>query len=288
MKAQLEAIPAPGRGSFAVREFLCDNFPRGWHFHPEIELTAILSSSGRRFVGDHAGDYRPGDVVLIGSNVPHYWTNDPELPSHDRAHSVVIQFRDDCFGPGFWDLVELRPIRKLLERARRGLQFHGALRDPAVEAMRGMLNANGLDRMLNLLGILRDLAEDPDVIPLSSPEFAPRLDDSSAKRVAAIHDYVSHHYRSEFNHRELAEHLGMSPSALSHYFRRTMGTTLTAFVAEVRIGQACRQLILTNKGISEIAFECGFESLSSFNSWFRKLRKMSPREFRRIRRPGDG
>lgn len=286
MKAHFEPIPSAARGSFAVREFLTEKFPLGWHFHPEVELTCILASSGRRWVGDHVANYGPGDLVLIGSKVPHYWTNELSTDSAEKAHSLVIQFRQDCFGDGFWDLAELQPIGKLLNRARRGLQFHGAVRDRMIEAMRGMSDASGAERMIALIGILNQLAADDAAVPLSSPDFAPALDGMSASRMDTIHEYISETYSGDFNHRGLAERVGMKPSALSHYFRRTLGTTLSAFLAEYRIGQACRRLIVTDKSVCEIAFECGFEGLSGFNSWFRRLRGMSPSEFRRTHQGG--
>lgn len=288
MKALFEPIPSAARGSFAVREFLAEKFTLGWHFHPEVELTCILSSSGRRWVGDHVANYEPGDLVLIGSKVPHYWINDLPADPAVKAHSLVIQFRENCFGDGFWDLVELQPIGKLLQRARRGLQFQGGVRDRTIRAMRGMSDSSGAERMIALLGILNQLAGDDEAVPLSSPDFAPVLDGTSASRIDVIHNYISNTYSGDFNHQELADRVGMKPSAMSQYFRRTLGTTLSAFLAEYRIGQACRRLIVTDKSICEIAFECGFDGLSGFNSWFRRLRGMSPREFRRKHQGGGG
>jgi AraC-like DNA-binding protein len=287
VKAHLEPIPSAARGSFAVREFLAEKFPLGWHFHPEIELTWVLSSSGRRWVGDHVANYGPGDLVLIGSKVPHYWANDLSGNPADKAHSLVIQFRDDCFGDGFWDLVELQAIGRLLHRARRGLQFHGQTRDRVIGAMRGMIAASGADRLIALLGILDQLAADGGAVPLSSPDFSPILDGMSASRMDAIYAYIAEHYSGDFTHRELAERVGMKPSALSQYFKRNLGTTLSSFLAEYRIGQACRRLIVTDKPVCEIAFECGFDGLSGFNSWFRRLRGMSPSEFRRDQQGGQ-
>jgi AraC-like DNA-binding protein len=106
--------------------------------------------------------------------------------------------------------------------------------------------------------------------------------------VDKIYDYIARHSAHDFSHAELAALLGTSPSGLSHYFKRTVGCTLSAFVAEVRVGQACRQLILTERPVSEIAFSSGFESLSTFNHWFRKLRGLSPREFRQSHRKEEG
>lgn len=279
-------VPQTARESFAVRRFRLKKFPSGWHYHPEIELTYIVESSGRRWVGDHVNNYEAGDLVLIGSNVPHYWMNDETGRPGEMAHSVVVQFRPDCFGAEFFDLVEMRAVDDLLRRSTRGLQFHGKARERAAERMTGLLGKEGLPRFLELIAILGELAGSEECDPLSSPGFTPKPDSESMDRVDRIYDYISRRSGSDFSHAELAEMLGMSQSGLSHYFKRTVGTTLSSFVAEVRIGQACRHLIIGERPVSEIAFKAGFENLSSFNAWFRRLRGMSPRAFRQSHRSG--
>lgn len=286
-KARFEVVPQAAQEAYLFREFYLEKFPIGWHFHPEIELTLILESSGRRWVGDHVTNYAPGDLVLIGPNVPHYWMND--VVTGTMAHSLVIQFREDRFGE-FLRLTELKPIVALLQRSRRGIRFFGgAGLDRAAQAMQGLLHNHGLQRVLDLFSILGSLAEveAEDYELLSSPDFMPKLDGESVSRVDKIYDYIARRSASDFSHTELAQLLGTSPSGLSHYFKRTVGCTLSAFVAEVRVGQACRQLILTDKPVSEIAFASGFETLSNFNAWFRRLRGVSPREFRESHRRGE-
>jgi len=285
-KAQFEVIPPTVEGSFAVREFHLEKFPIGWHFHPEIELTLIVESSGRRWVGDHVTGYEAGDLVLIGPNVPHYWMNDATGRPGEMAHSVVIQFRLDAFGEKFFELMEMQPIHHLFRRSARGIRFLGPSCERVAARMQAMRAGSGLQRFLELIGILGELAGERDYELLSSPDFSPRLDGTSVERVDKIYDYIAKHSASDFSYTELAEMLGTSPSGLSHYFKRTVGCTLSSFVAEVRIGQACRQLILTERPVSEIAFKSGFESLSTFNEWFRRLRGLSPREFRQTHRTG--
>nr|WP_226894985.1 AraC family transcriptional regulator [Luteolibacter marinus] len=280
-------VPQTDRESFAVREFKLKRFPSGWHYHPEIELTWVVESSGRRWVGDHVNNYQAGDLVLIGPNVPHYWMNDETGRPDEMAHSIVIQFRRDCFGADFFSLVEMRGVDELLKRSMRGLQFDGAVRDRVAGRMSGLLGMVGLPRFVELVSILGELAKATDAKPLSSPGFTPRPDQGSVERVDKIYEYIARRSASDFNHAELAGLLGMSPSGLSHYFKRTVGTTLSSFVAEVRIGQACRHLILGDRPVSEIAFKAGFENLSSFNAWFRRLRGMSPRDFRQSHRRGS-
>jgi AraC-like DNA-binding protein len=73
----------------------------------------------------------------------------------------------------------------------------------------------------------------------------------------------------------------MHPSACSRFFTRTTGQTLMAYLAQVRIGHACRLLGETGRPIVDIAFECGFGTISNFNRCFRELRGRSPRDYRK-------
>ncbi|MBC8009335.1 MAG: helix-turn-helix transcriptional regulator [Burkholderiales bacterium] len=80
---------------------------------------------------------------------------------------------------------------------------------------------------------------------------------------------------------EVARLAGMSPSAFSRFFRREVGKTFQAYLADLRLGIACRQLIETDQRVSEIAFAAGFGNLSNFNRLFQRSRGVAPREFRR-------
>jgi quercetin dioxygenase-like cupin family protein len=47
-----------------------------WHFHPEYEINLITRTSGQFFVGDHTGQFKPGQLCLVGANVPHNWVSE--------------------------------------------------------------------------------------------------------------------------------------------------------------------------------------------------------------------
>jgi AraC-like DNA-binding protein/quercetin dioxygenase-like cupin family protein len=271
--------------SFGVFTYDRPSFERGWHYHPEAELTLILESSGRRFVGDHIGNFEPGDLVLLGPNLPHSWRNEPPPLSHEtRARSIYVHFHTTWFEETTELQHELQEIRHLLARASRGLYFTGPESQSAARSLPRLLEFSGLRRLTLWLELLQELAESGGGEPLSSAGFAPVLDDITCDRIRRIHQHIYHHFQSGIAHKELARIAGLSPAALSKFFRRTTGRTLTEFINEVRVGEAARQLIDSTENISAIAYAAGFDSLANFNSTFRRLKQVNPSRFRELHR----
>src|ERR1700721_1794538 len=135
MKANLEKILYDRNHSFGYFDFLMPRFQCPFHHHPELELTLIVSSTGQRYGGGPGGRFAPGDLVLMGPNLPHMYIN--EVRHSGPAHSRVLQFLPDCLGAGFFQLRELKAVRVLLERSRVGLSFYGETRDRVAALMAG-------------------------------------------------------------------------------------------------------------------------------------------------------
>ena len=156
MKASKEFIRLKAEESFLCHRFQSASFDAPYHYHPEIELTLILRSSGTRFIGDHIGAFESGDLVLLGSGLPHFWCNHHQAdPEYLRSESIVIQFAEDSFGEGFFDIPELRPIQRLLIEANRGIQFTGCVAEEITEAMLKINEAKGYQRIIQLIQIFR-------------------------------------------------------------------------------------------------------------------------------------
>ena len=75
MKAILEDIKSnKGTSSFHAFRYQVPYFQFKWHYHPEYELTYIVKGKGYRIVGDSYEYFTDGDLVLLGSNLPHTWS----------------------------------------------------------------------------------------------------------------------------------------------------------------------------------------------------------------------
>jgi hypothetical protein len=138
--------------------------PVNWHYHPEVELTLVEKGTGTRFVGDNIDNYRDGDLVLLGSNLPHHWSSDEfRGQKYDRHPAVVVQFHRELFGP-MLRTPELVEIRELLSRAERGLHVRGRSREIVATTMLQMLHLAPFDRLLRLMRCLQILATTDDLV----------------------------------------------------------------------------------------------------------------------------
>ena len=81
--------------------------------------------------------------------------------------------------------------------------------------------------------------------------------------------------------KEVAELLGMTPSAFSRFFRRATGRTFVDYLGALRIAHACELLVETDLPVLQISLAAGFNNLSNFNRRFRRLKGMTPGEYRR-------
>jgi len=279
MRAILEKVSYGQDRSFKHWAFSPQRrFDCPFHYHPEIELTLIVSSSGHRYVGDHIGRFAAGDLVLMGPNLPHSYVNDERT---DRAGSIVLQFLPECFGTGFFRLGEMREVHALLERSRVGLSFHGPVRERVARMLSELPSLDGAARLVAFLEILQALARSRDYRRLASPTYAPSLALYQGERINRVCELISRRFRENVTQAEASRVAKMSGPSFSRFFRRATNRTFRAFLNEVRVGHASRLLLESDQSVAEICYDSGFGNLSNFNRQFLKLRKVSPRDYRR-------
>ena len=177
-------------------------------------------------------------------------------------------------------------MRRLLKRSAVGLRFGRRTQALVARRMIGMRELDPLGRLVELIALLDVLARSRDATEISTAGFVPSLRVEDRQRIDRVYRFVNENFTGQLGLDAAARLVHMSASTFSRFFHRTSGKHFTAYVNELRIGSACRLLIETDRGISQIALEVGFGNLSNFNRRFLELKKMRPRDYRQHFRRG--
>jgi AraC-like DNA-binding protein/quercetin dioxygenase-like cupin family protein len=245
------------------------------HYHPEYELNLVLHSKGKRIIGDSIKEYQHPDLVLIGSNTPHAWTG------HEKGvHVVTIQFHTDFLSEKSLSRKLTTPIRELLGRSSMGVLFSEETTTNMIERIFRLTEIRGFDSLLEFLSILYDLSTSRNQSTLSSPSYVGQFDSSKSQRIKMVNQYLYENLMNPIRIDDVARIVSMTPSAFSHFFKKRTQRSFSDYLTDLRIGYAARMLIETEKNISEICFESGFNNISNFNRSFRTKKGCTPSEFR--------
>ena len=168
----------------------------------------------------------------------------------------------------------------LLERARHGIEFFG-LGDRAEAHWRAVKSSRGLARMAAFMAFLTDLSRWTDYRLLSSVQMQSADDEDQNDQINLIVNRITEDVAHPFSAAALASELGMSESRFSRFFRKATGNTFTDFVNRVRVNRACQLLMDTDRLVTHICYEVGFNNVANFNRRFLEIKGMTPTDFRK-------
>lgn len=281
MRPQLHKLPLSPDSSFIYINWECNFFDKAWHFHKEYELVLIDKTKGTRFVGDKVSFIKDSDLMLIGPNIPHLYRNTEEYYQHKGmiARSSFIHFTDDFAGDAFFDLPEMKQVRRLLDKSALGLEINGKSNSYVKARLREMNTESPARRLLKLLDILVFLSTSKDLEPVLSSAFT-ASNSKDTDKIDTVFQFILKNYKNEIYIEEIAEKLNMSIASFSRYFKHHTRKTFSNYVTEIRISHACRLLMENKYSISEICYQSGFENLSNFYRHFKKHTGLIPKEYR--------
>ncbi|GGC14024.1 AraC family transcriptional regulator [Parapedobacter defluvii] len=285
MKAVEYRLPKEFDKSFIVFTEQGTYFPCPWHYHPEYEFVLVNRSTGRRMVGDHIGHFDEGDLVFMGPALPHVWVNDAAYvqgQAKQEASAVVVHFVEDFLGENFLCLPEMEPLKKVLDLSKRGLVINGRTRLQINCLMNAMIGESGLKRLSSLFAIFDILAHSTDYEPLASPNYMQHTQGYYSDRYSKITDYILRNFHREITLNEVASEASMATTTFCNFFKEHYRMTFVEYLNTIRIGHVCKLLADSDENVVNIAYECGFNNLANFNRQFKRLKGMSPSEYRRM------
>lgn len=280
MRFVYEKIDVSHQHSFITRHLMMDPDSDKIHSHRNFELNYIYAGSGRRIVGNHISSYTRGDLVLLGPNISHCWeVLDPGQNNHGEC--IVTHFYENIISSNFFNIPELGEVVNLLKEAGSGILFKGPKTKKVGDLLKKMVSMEGLERYIELLKVFSLLLQIEDREYLALPSSMPDTYDKDREQIDKIYEYVFQNVQNGINLNEAAKLICMEPSSFCRYFKKKTGQTFMDYVKSVRIGIAARLLAETDKQITQICYECGYNNLANFNHYFKLVMRKTPSRYRK-------
>ena len=281
MRPQFHKLPLSTDSSFLFMSWECNYFDKPWHFHKDYELVLIIETTGTRFIGEQVSHFEDGNIILIGPNIPHLYRNNEEYYKNEGlvAKSIFIHFTDDFLGKTFFEVPEMKSVRRLLDKSSLGFEILGEANQYIKQKLIEMKQELPARRLLSLLDILVFLSTSKDLKFILSRGFA-ASNSFDTDRIDIVLQFIMENYTKEIYIEEIASKLNMSIPSFSRYFTHHTRKTFSHYVTEIRIAHACRLLMEDNYNISEICYLSGFDSLSNYYRHFKKQVGVIPKEYK--------
>ncbi len=248
-----------------------------WHYHPEIELVFVNGGTGKRQIGSHISYYTDGDLILIGSNLPHCGFTDDHT---GNKNETVIQMKPGFLGETFMSLPEIKNILQLFERAKAGIAFGEETKKVIGEKIESMEGQPPLHRLLAIINILNELEHSKDYKILNAEGFALETQLQDNDRINMVFNHVKDNFREPIELEDMANMASMTVPSFCRYFKKVTNKTFTRFVNEYRIVHACKLLTEKQISIADVCYESGFNNFSHFNKSFKEFTGKSASHYR--------
>ncbi|WP_430968698.1 AraC family transcriptional regulator [Spongiimicrobium sp. 2-473A-2-J] len=278
-KPAFEAIEPDFGHSFTYQKFDESKSDKNniWHYHPEIELVYVNGGSGKRQIGSHISYYTDGDLILIGTNLPHCGFTDKLTGNKSET---VVHMKQDFLGNDFFNIPEMKKIQSLFEMAKGGIAFHGNTKRKIGDKIEFLEYQTDFQRLLAILNILNELGNSQDFKVLNAEGFSLETEVKDNDRINVVFNYVKAHFQEEIHLAEIADLVSMTIPSFCRYFKKITNKTFTKFVNEYRLVHASKLLAEKPISITEVCFESGFNNFSHFNKSFKTFTGQNPSEYR--------
>ena len=246
------------------------------HQHEEIQLCAIIEGEGSLVIGDSINEYKSGDVLIIGSNLPHVFKSDTS--NCETSFMKTLFFTKTSFGEGFFELGDFAEMQKLFKISESG-GIVANNKEKILQLFSSLKKASNFDRFIIFLKIISELLK-AEINPLSKFIYQKKYSDNEGKRMSNIMEYTMDNFNKEIDLNTIAGISNMTPNAFCRYFKQRTNKTYFQFLIEVRIENACRLLKNHDALIAEVSEKSGFKNISNFNRKFKDNKGVTPSKYR--------
>lgn len=266
-----------------VKKILKPHFDHPFHFHQFCELAWVEKGFGNIIIGDYAGSFSEGELIMVAPFLPHLWKSDqvfyqqkPEVYTQATGlyfpSELITQITDDGQSTALY--------KEMLTKAQRGIRFYGKTRERAIEKIRALSDTEELEQMGNFLQMMNILMHSSEYQLLAAIPYKSGQNEEDMDRFNSMYQFLLENFHRDIRLSEVAGICNMGQNSFCKYFKQKTQKTFTRFVNELRIGQACILLQNSNNPIHNIGYECGYNNPVNFYKFFKLITQKTPKQYR--------
>ncbi len=249
------------------------------HFHSAVEVIIPVTGEVLVFAGDEEYHVQTGEVIIIPAGYTH------GLRMDDNCERELLLFEMN----GVFTLKEFTAFRQMMAKPVYLMKDHPCreqVRSIFLEIIRVHRSGSMLRNMHNyaqILAIYAILGEEyliRSATPVEMNVLHRQLSGEDAFNRAL--EYINKNYMDDVTLDSLAAYAGFSRYTLSRMFRQHTGETFTQYLSKRRVDMAMELLASTRLPVTQVALQCGFNSIATFNRVFRDVRGCTPTQYRVI------
>lgn len=244
------------------------------HFHNEIELIYVKNGAVQLHTNRCSYSLNAGEIGIVMPGEIHSYT------SEDFNHCYIIKFFP-VIKPESVDFAHLRFMEHTITAHHpihlKTVQLMQNIAKEATDKNCGYELSINCDLSAIILLFLRN-------IPFASVNSeSNKRQTKQLKLLQKVDEYVNRNYNSHISLEDISAYCGYSTYYFSHFFKEATGQNFSDYLVLFRIERALYMINHTDRNLTDIAFDCGFNSIRSFNRAFRNHLKFTPSEYRRNR-----
>ncbi len=247
------------------------------HHHIEHEIFYLDSGSATVGIRNTESEISAKSIVFIEAGTEHFIRKKEDCGDF---HYYALVFDSSILGDS------QNPIRRTFEsiRIKQFLNIPESLRESLAHAAQ-MEKDSSFGSKLILQTVLMEFLS--HIIQTNQYQKITTLLENSKHSVSAVDTaiaYIKEHYRENIDIEDIFNETNYSKSHFSRLFKETSGKSLTEYINSYRVEKACLDMIYTDKNITEIAMENGFNNVQYFSRVFRQVMNCSPRHYKKSSR----
>ncbi|MBD1366220.1 helix-turn-helix transcriptional regulator [Mucilaginibacter sp. ZT4R22] len=283
MKVLPFTIPVPHGQTIIVQEEVLPHFYPHLHRHAEVQVTWIQEGEGTLLAGNNMHVFTGGEVFVMGANQPHLFKSSPDYfaeGSQKQVRAISVFFNPNGKLAALFNLPEMQAVQSFFSQWQNGFKIPERETEAFSVSIAKIQHSTGAAQLALLIDLLNAMSTTDGLQPLSSESYTYSMTDPEGARIASVYNYIMHNYSSALTLDEVARLAHLTPNAFCRYFKKHTRTTFIAFVNKVRVNEACKMLVNGSlNNIADVAYSCGFSSITNFNYVFKNIAGKSPRDY---------